>query len=175
MAAQRVKIFIIYVTLILWQFLQMPASSLFLPLNQYNLVHILKLLLVKLHFNIIFLFRLFFVQFVTLDRSSLPISASIFIAAMRATCRLFLGLFDIVILLTSVEELKLLNCILQNFFDLLVTSYLFVTNLSLLLLILEHPQHFLFPYKTDLHCQAKQHLIVDCFMVVCKWPTQACL
>jgi len=72
---------------------------------------------------------------------------------MRATCPLFLGLFDIIILLTSVEELKLLNSILQNFFDLHITSYLFVPNFSPLLPIRAHHQIFLFPYKTNLHCK----------------------
>jgi len=60
MVSQSVKIFIIYVTLKLWSCLQKPASSLFLFVNQLNLVHILKLILVKLHFNIIFLFMLIF-------------------------------------------------------------------------------------------------------------------
>ena len=65
MVAQRVRIFIIYVTLMLWSCLQKPTSSLFLSLNQLNLVHILKLLLVKPHFNIIFLLKLIFFKFVT--------------------------------------------------------------------------------------------------------------
>jgi hypothetical protein len=73
--------------------------------------------------------------------------------------------------LTSVEELKLLNCILQNFFDLHITSYLFVPNIYLLLPIRAHFQHFIFPYKTNLLCQAKQNPIIDFFMVICKWPT----
>lgn len=125
----------------LWSCLKKPASSLFSSLNLLNLVHVLKLLLVKPHFNIIFLFKLIFfnllhhILFFTNFRKHFHRCHACYMSAVSRALWYYH-------LIDPCWRIKIIKLYITQFFRPSCHFLPLCSNFSLLLPIRAHPQNF---------------------------------